>query len=124
MRGVGVVVALVAVLLTTPAATAVTSYSPESLDQRFRIEFQLTPGRAKPVLSGYVYNLYSGLAADRMQLAIERLDANGQIIGHSTTWVLGDVPAAGRAYFCTPVEPAASYRVRIVAFDLVGRGSD
>jgi hypothetical protein len=73
------------------------------------------------VLSGYVYGQYSGLSASHMQLAIERLDAAGQVIGTSTTWVLGDVPPNNRAYFTTRVEPAASYRVRILSFDWVGR---
>ena len=123
MRGVGVALGLAAVVLMTTGGAAATSYSQESLDQRFRIEFQVTPGPSRPVISGYVYNLYSGLSADRMQLSIERLDAAGQVIGRSTRWVLGGVPPASRAYFSAPVEPAASYRVRIIAFDWIGRGS-
>jgi hypothetical protein len=56
-----------------------------------------------------------------MQLAIDRLDASGNVIGTSTTWVLGEVPPTNRAYFTTRVEPAASYRVRILSFDWIGR---
>jgi hypothetical protein len=100
---------------------AAVPYSQESLDQRFRIEYQVTPDQPKPVVDGYIYNLYSGLSAAHMQLAIERLDASGNVIGTSTTWVLGEVPPNNRAYFTTRVEPAASYRVRILSFDWVGR---
>jgi hypothetical protein len=35
--------------------------------------------------------------------------------------VLGEVPPNNRAYFTTRVEPAASYRVRILSFDWTGR---
>jgi hypothetical protein len=123
MRGLGVALGLVAVLMTASGGTAAVSYSQESLDQRFRIEFQVTPGQPRPELSGYVYGQYSGLYAAHMQLAIERLDGSGQVIGQSTTWVLGDVPPGNRAYFTTRVEPAAAYRVRILSFDWIGRGS-
>lgn len=123
MRGIGAVLGLAAILLTASVSAATVSYSQESLDQRFKIEFQVTPGQSRSELSGYVYGQYSGLAAAHMQLEIERLDANGQVIGRSTTWVLGDVPPGNRAYFTTRVEPAASYRVRVISFDWVGRSS-
>jgi hypothetical protein len=121
MRGIGAVLGLAAILLTASVSAAAVSYSQESLDQRFKIEFQVTPGQSRPELSGYVYGQYSGISAEHMQLEIERLDANGQVIGRSTTWVLGEVPPGNRAYFTTRVEPAASYRVRVLSFDWIGR---
>jgi hypothetical protein len=121
MRGIGVAVGLVAVLWTASVSAATVPYSQEWLDQRFKIEFQVTPGPSRSVLSGYVYGQYSGLSAAHMQLEIERLDANGQVIGRSTTWVLGEVPPGNRAYFTTRVEPAATYRVRVLSFDWIGR---
>ena len=105
--------------MTSAGVAAV--FSEQTLDQRFRIEYQVTPDQSKPVLDGYIYNVYSGLSAAHMQLAIERLDASGNVIATSTTWVLGDVPPNNRAYFTTRVEPAASYRVRILSFDWIGR---
>ena len=123
MRGIGVAIGLAAVLLTASVSGATVSYSQESLDQRFKIEFQVSPGPAQRVLSGYVYGQYSGISVNHMQLEIERLDANGQVIGRSTTWVLGEVPPGNRAYFTARVEPADSYRVRILSFDWIGRGS-
>jgi hypothetical protein len=121
MRGIGAVLGLAAILLTASVGAAAVSYSQESLDQRFKIEFQVTPGQSRPELSGYVYGQYSGISVEHMQLEIERLDANGQVIGRSTTWVLGEIPPGNRAYFTTRVEPAASYRVRVLSFDWIGR---
>ena len=120
MRRIGAVLGLFAVLMTT-STSAAPVYSQQTLDQRFRIEYEVTPHQSRPVVDGYIYNLYSGLSAAHMQLAIERLDASGNVIGTSTTWVLGEVPPNNRAYFTTRVEPAASYRVRILSFDWVGR---
>jgi hypothetical protein len=120
MRRTGVVLGLLAVL-TMASAGAAAVFSQQTLDERFRIEYQVTSDQSKPVLDGYVYNVYSGLSAAHMQLAIDRLDASGNVIGTSTTWVLGEVPPTNRAYFTTRVEPAASYRVRILSFDWIGR---
>jgi hypothetical protein len=120
MRRTGVVLGLLAVLTMTSAGAAAV-FSQQTLDERFRIEYQVTPDQSKPVVDGYIYNVYSGLSAAHMQLAIDRVDASGNVIGTSTTWVLGEVPPNNRAYFTTRVEPAASYRVRILSFDWIGR---
>jgi hypothetical protein len=73
------------------------------------------------VVEGFIYN-HSALIADRMRLSIHQLDANGNVVGTTTTWVLGTVPANNRSWFQAPVPPAASYRVEILSFDWVGRG--
>ena len=52
-----------------------------------------------------------------MQLAIDALDASGEVIGTTSTWVLGGVPPGNRAYFSTHIVPAASYRVQVLFFD-------
>jgi hypothetical protein len=121
MRRFGVALAVVTVALLGTGGAMAANYAQESLDRDFRIEFQAENGTPR-VLSGYVYNMHSGMTADRMQLLIERLDANGNVIGTSSTWVLGGVPPANRAYFSARVEPAASYRVQVLSFDWVGRG--
>ena len=123
MRGIRVALVVAAVALTAGAGSAVAAnYAQESLDRNFRIEFQVSAGSPRPVISGYVYNQNVGYSADRVQLSIERLDAAGQVVGSSTTWVLGGVPAGNRAYFSARVEPAASYRVQVLSFDWAGRG--
>jgi len=123
MRGIRVALVLVAVALIAAGNAAAANYAQETLDRYFRIEFQVTAASPRPVISGYIYNANPGLDADRMQLSFERLDAAGQVIGSSTTWVLGGVPAGNRAYFSAPVEPAASYRVQVLSFDWGTRGT-
>jgi hypothetical protein len=123
MRGVCfALVIAVGVLIDAGSVWAAGNYAQETLDQYFRIEYQVTPGAPRPVISGYVYNLNPGMPAERMQLAIESLDASGNVVGTSSTWVLGGVPAGNRGYFSAPVMPAASYRVQVLAFDWGGRG--
>jgi len=108
---------LVAVVPVATGRAAAANYAQESLDRYFRIEYQVEPSAARPVVSGYVYNMHPGLPADRMQLAIEALDASGNVVGTSSTWIFGGVPAGNRGYFSAPVVPAASYRVQVLFFD-------
>ena len=117
MRGVRLALVLVAVVSVATGRAAAANYAQESLDRYFRIEYQVEPSAARPVVSGYVYNMHPGLPADRMQLAIEALDASGKVVGTSSTWIVGGVPAGNRGYFSAPVVPAASYRVQVLFFD-------
>jgi hypothetical protein len=123
MRGIRLALVLVAVALIVAGSAESANYAQETLDRYFRIEFEVRAASPRPMISGYIYNANRGLDADRMQLSFERLDAAGQVIGSSTTWVLGGVPAGNRAYFSARVEPAASYRVQVLSFDWVLRGA-
>jgi hypothetical protein len=91
-------------------------FAPETLDRYFRVEWQVTRNRTGPMIEGYVYN-QAVQAAERIRLQIDRLDASGGGAGHSTVWVLGDIPKNGRAYFRASVPEAASYRVQVLTFD-------
>jgi hypothetical protein len=117
MRLVRLALVLVAVVPVATGRAAAANYAQESLDRYFRIEYQVEPSAARPVVSGYVYNMHPGLPADRMQLAIEALDASGKVVGTSSTWIVGGVPAGNRGYFSAPVVPATSYRVQVLFFD-------
>ena len=117
MRGVCLALVLAAVVSSATGGAVAANYAQESLDRYFRIEYQVEPSAERPVVSGYVYNMHPGLPADRMQLAIEALDASGKVVGTSSTWILGGVPAGNRSYFSAPVVPAASYRVQVLFFD-------
>ena len=117
MRLVRLAIVLVAVVSVATGRAAAANYAQESLDRYFRIEYQVEPSAARPVVSGYVYNMHPGLPADRMQLAIEALDASGKVVGTSSTWIVGGVPAGNRGYFSATVVPAASYRVQVLFFD-------
>ena len=101
------------------------TYAQQTLDQYFRIEYDVSPASARTTLSGYFYNQRAGYRAEQMLLSIERLDASGNVIGTSNTSVLGGVPPGSRAFFSARVEPAASYRIQVLAFEwlIPGGGS-
>jgi hypothetical protein len=103
-------------LLAGALAASAQTFAPQTLDRYFHIEWQLTRNRTGPTIEGYVYN-QAVQAAERMRLQIYRLDAAGGVVGHSTVWLLGDVPKNSRAYFRAAVPEASSYRVEVLAFD-------
>ena len=108
---------LAAVVSIIPGNAVAANYTQETLDRYLRIDYNVEPSAAQPIVSGYVYNMHPGLPADRMQLAIEALDASGKVVGASSTWILGGVPVGSRGYFSAPVVPAASYRVQVLFLD-------
>ena len=111
-------VLVLATVVSVPAGSAAAAnYTQETLDRYLRIEYQVEPSAAQTVVSGYVYNLHPGLPADRLQLAIDSLDATGGVVGTSSTWILGGVPVGNRGYFSAPVVPASSYRVQVLFLD-------
>ena len=122
MRGVRLAVLIAVVAWGGAGSAAAANYAQETLDRYFRFEYQVTPSATRPVVSGYVYNMNPGTPAERMQLSIESLDGSGNVIGKSSTWVLGNVPPGNRAYFSASAVPGASYRVQVLSFDWGSRG--
>ena len=117
MRGVCLALVFAAVVSIATGTAAAANYAQETIDRYFRIEYQVEPSAARPVVSGYVYNMHPGLPVDRMQLAIEALDASGKVVGTSSTWIPGGVPAGNRSYFSASVVLAMSYRVQVLFLD-------
>ena len=105
-------------LASTAAASPL--YAPESLERFFHLEWDVRPGTSGPTVEGYVYNK-TDMQAERMQLRIEQLDATGNVVGQTTTWVLGNLPPGNRAFFQTRVPQAASYRVAVLSFNWLGK---
>ena len=97
-------------------------YAPETIDQDFRVEWQVGQNRKGPTVEGYVYNK-AMRGADHMRLKIDQLDSAGRVLGTTTAVVLGTVPLDGRAYFSALVPPAASYRVQPYSWDWTGSGA-
>jgi hypothetical protein len=92
-------------------------------DRFFRIEAQGDVGKGgRPRVSGYVYNSY-GMAATRVQLRVESLDAGGQVVATGLIYVDEIVPAFNRAYFegWAPA-PGASYRVSVRYYEWLKGG--
>ena len=112
---------LAGVLLASPTMVAAQSFAIQGVERYIRVEWETSQGRRGPVVAGYVYNLY-GQTADRVRLAIESLDASGQVTGTTYAHILGQVPVGGRSYFEVPAPTSSSYRVRVLSFEPVGRG--
>jgi len=113
---------LVLLSLTTPAWTHAQSYAIQGVDRYLRLEWEAGQGRRGPVVSGYVHNTY-GHTADRVRLVVEGVDGAGQVTATTHVQVLGTIPPGTRGYFEVPApRGAASYRVRVLSFDAVGRG--
>jgi len=92
-------------------------------DRFFRVESEGGQGRGgRPVVRGYLHNDY-GVAAGRVLLQVETLDASGQVVARSLVPVDGTVPGFGRLYFEGPVTAAgARYRVTVYYFEWLNRG--
>ena len=117
-----IAVVLMAMAPAWPVVSAAQDYAMPGGTRDFRVESQTVNGRRGPVLSGYVYN-DAGTYADRVQLLIEGVD--GATVTSSTVeWVGGVVPAGSRRYFEIQLKgpQAPAYRVRVVTYELVGRG--
>ena len=93
-------------------------YSKETLDRYFRLEWSKN-GRK---VNGYVYNSSNRRAA-RMQLLVEGVNAAGNVVNTTKTWVR-DVPPNNRAFFETSVPDAPSYRISVLTFDWIDDRTD
>ena len=122
MRGARFALAVAMVALFTSSNAAAATYAQESLDRYFRFEYDVTPSATRPVVSGYVYNMSPGVPVERMQVSVDSLDGSGNVVGTTSTWVLGGVPPGNRGYFSLRAVPAASYRVQVLFFDWGSRG--
>jgi hypothetical protein len=122
MRGARLALAVAVVALLTSSNAAAATYAQESLDRYFRFEYDVTPSDTRPVVSGYVYNMSPGVPVERMQVSVDSLDGAGNVVGTTSSWVLGGVPPGNRAYFSVRAVPAASYRVQVLFFDWGSRG--
>jgi hypothetical protein len=121
MRRIRTVALLMAPLLIASTVVAGPNYAPGSLDPYFRLEWQAVTGSEGPTVEGYVYNL-AGMPAERMILRIDVLDASGNVVGNTSTRVLGGAPAGNRAWFQAKVPAAAGYRVDVQSFDWIRIG--
>jgi hypothetical protein len=104
-----------AALLATPVAAG-PLYADATLAEYFHLRWEATAAARGSAITGYVDNL-GNFPFDRIQLQIERLDASGAVIGRSSAWVVGLLPAHQRAHFTASVPTAPSYRVTISSFD-------
>jgi hypothetical protein len=115
-----ILVVLLAPLLLVSTVTARPLYAPESLERFFHLEWDVRPGPPGPTLEGYVYNK-TDMMDEHMRVSIEQLDAAGNVVGQTTSWVLGTLPPGNRAFFEARVPAAASYRVTVLSFNWLSK---
>jgi hypothetical protein len=109
-------------LLAAPAAAGAQNFAIQGIERYLRLEWEAAQGRRGPVLAGYVHNIY-GHTADRVRLQVEGLDGAGQVTSTMLTQIVGSIPPGSRGYFEVPApNGAASYRIRLISFDPIGRG--
>ncbi|HEV8437113.1 MAG TPA: hypothetical protein VGT40_03370 [Methylomirabilota bacterium] len=115
---------LIAVLLAATGATADVIAQPltphfAAWDRYFSVSAESFERRGQPGLRGYVTNRY-GVAAMRVQLLVDSLDASGQVVAQRVEWLPDTLPGFGRGYFELPAPPpASSYRVSVFAFEFI-----
>jgi len=80
--------------------------------------------RSLTKIEGYIYN-DSRLCVTDVRLRIVSLDRAGHAVRETSGWVFGDIPAGSRAYFAVPLtEPASTYGVTVISFDVVSDSSE
>ena len=109
-------------LLVVAGAARAQNYASGYVEQYFKFEWEITQGKRSPVMKGYIYNNHGSRAVNVRVLVIE-LDAAGQAVKRTASWVPSGIPGKGRAYFEVPVEHAdAGYRVTLESFDWMQEG--
>jgi hypothetical protein len=93
------------------------SYAIYGADRYFTLEWRPDERRGRPVVSGYVTNVW-GMGVRDVRLRVETLDAAGNVSATDIGYVFGDVTPGARVYFEVPVQQkAGNYRVSVLSFD-------
>ena len=118
VSGLALVLAILALDEVTPAVAQSWAVS----DRGFRVTWEPAETKRGTVIRGYVNNDL-GTGATNLRFIIESLDAAGQVAATTIGYPQGTVGPSDRLYFEVPLKaPASSYRVRLAAWDPVGRG--
>jgi len=89
-------------------------------ERYFTIDWRASTQGTRNVVSGTVQNRY-GATASRVQLLVEGLDDRGSVANQRVAWLGRNIGPFETVRFDVPIEPAATYRVTIFAYDQ-GRG--
>ena len=86
--------------------------------QFFRVQWDRSEFRGRPIVEGYVTNVW-GFWARNIQLLVNGYDGTGTLVGQLVGWGPYSIPPGGRVYFNLPVPPAAVYEVAIFSWNWV-----
>ncbi len=123
MRRRGSALALAIVVTCVVALTGTTARA-QSFGSAAAFTIDFEPGRqgGVPVLTGHVRN-DNVWKVTKVRLGIDILDAGGNRIGATSTWVFGDIAPEARTYFVARLpSEGARYRVYVESFDFLLRG--
>lgn len=112
---------LLTAALPTPGAGA-QSLSPLVVNwqEYFEVDWQVSERAGQPLLTGHVRSVRK-YGARWMQLLVDRLDASGALIDQRLVWLTSEITRGTQVYFEVLMEPAASYRVAVFAFEIPDR---
>jgi hypothetical protein len=91
-------------------------------EQHFSVSWDAIQRHGRLEVEGYVDNR-SPYRVGNLRVLVDSLDETGRIVDQRLSWVLGEVGGGSRLYFEVPVTPAASYRVRVFAYDRIDEAS-
>jgi len=110
-------VSALAALLLCPAPAPAQEYRIYGAERFFSVEWEAGERAGRPVVSGYLENVF-GIPAVRVRLLVESVDAAGTVIERTIDWVPGDVTPGARYYFEVALPRAApGYRVVVLSWD-------
>jgi hypothetical protein len=112
----------VSAILAATLDTTSAQPQPSALAERdFRVEWDLRQTAQGSAIAGYVYN-NGGLAAAKLSVLVQGLDAAGRPVNSTVGYLPGTVPAFNRTYFEMRVPDATSYRVSVLSFEWLKGG--
>ena len=83
----------------------------------FKLSWESAEWRGRPTVRGTILN-DSPYTITTVQLLLDALDGEGRVVDQQVSWGPSGLGPFGRADFEIPVErPAASYRVRVLAYE-------
>ncbi len=86
----------------------------------FQVDWQVSERAGQPLLTGHVRSVRK-YGARWMQLLVDRLDASGALIDQRLVWLTSEITRGTQVYFEVRMEPAASYRVAVYAYEIPDR---
>ena len=88
----------------------------------FHVSWEPETGPVTSRIEGRVHN-DSRFRVTDVRLQVEGLNADGQPVGRTFAWALGDIGPGGETSFVVEgVRGAVTYRIAVDSFDVVSRG--
>jgi hypothetical protein len=108
-----------ALALMLPATAAWGQDRGRPANDSLQVSWNADPRGVTPRIEGRVHNSSSFRLTD-VRLQVEGLGADGQPVGRTFAWALGDVGPGGETSFVVQGMPGAeTYRIAVESFDVV-----